>query len=89
MPKFSGVDFTDGSGRRLRFVALENGSLRTFLFEPGAKTGSLIGQGCGTINVAEQNSTVNDVKNVQGTLSADCTGSGHHITATMNFKNCH
>lgn len=89
MPKFSGVDFTGSSGRRLRFVALQDGSVRTFLFEPGVKTGTLIGQNCGTISVTEQNSEVNDVKNVQGTVSADCTGSGHHVTASMTFKNCH
>lgn len=89
MPKFSGVDFTDGSGRRVRFVALESGSVRTFLFEPGARKGTLIGQDCGTLSVTEQNSEVNDVKNVQGNVSANCTGSGHHVTATMTFKNCH
>ncbi len=89
MPKFSGVDFMDSAGRRVRFVALPSGSVRTFIFDPGAKRGTLIGENCGSMNVTEQNSEVNDVKNVQGTLTADCTGSGHHVVATMNFKNCH
>ncbi len=89
IPKFSGVDFLDSAGRRARFVALETGSVRTFLFEPGAKSGTLIGEGCGTLSMSQQDSEVNSVHNVQGTVTADCTGTGHVVKATINFKNCH
>jgi hypothetical protein len=89
IPKFDGVDLLDESGRRVRFMVNPDGSLRTFLFAAGATQGDLVGEGCGTISVTTQNSEVNGVKNVQGNVSANCTGAGHTIVATANFKNCH
>lgn len=88
-PKFTGVDFLDKTGKRVRFFTDGSGSVRTFIFPPGASQGELIGEGCGTITVNTQNSEVNGVKNVSGSLTANCTGSGHTIVATATFENCH
>ena len=88
-PPFAGVDFLDETGRRVRFLRNEAGMVRIFVFAPGQMTGDLVGEGCGTINVTEQNSEVNGVKNVQGSVSANCTGGGHSVAAGMNFENCH
>ncbi len=89
VPAFEGVDFLDSGGRRLRFLTDTSGSVRTFLFAPGAATGEYIGEGCGTMSLTRQNSEVNGVKNVQGSVSANCTGSGHTIVATATFESCH
>lgn len=88
-PSFSGVDFLDASGKRVRFYTEGTGTIRTFIFSPGATQGEMIGEGCGTISVVPQNSEVNGVKNVSGSVTANCTGSGHTIVATATFENCH
>jgi hypothetical protein len=89
VPSFEGVDFVIDGGRRVRFVLLENNAIRTFLFESGANNGTLIGEACGTMRAERQSSEVNNVKNLKGNVSANCTGSGHVITASINFENCH
>jgi hypothetical protein len=59
------------------------------VFAAGQLTGDLVGEGCGSVNVTEQNSEVNGVKNVQGNVSANCSGGGHAVVAAVNFENCH
>ncbi len=88
-PPFEGVDFLDSGGRRVRFLRNELGQVRTFVFAAGQLTGDLVGEGCGSVNVTEQSSEVNGVKNVQGNVSANCSGGGHAVVAAVNFENCH
>jgi hypothetical protein len=88
-PPFEGVDFLDAAGRRVRFLRNELGQVRTFVFQPGQLTGELVGEGCGTVSVTEQNSEVNGVKDVQGNVSASCSGGGLTVVASVNFENCH
>jgi hypothetical protein len=89
IPAFEGVDFLDKGGRRVRFLTDGSGQVRTFLFPPNATTGEMIGEGCGTISLSYQNSEVNGVKNIQGSVNANCTGSGHTIVANATFESCH
>jgi hypothetical protein len=89
VPPFIGVDFLDKSGKRVRFYSEGAGTLRTFIFPPGASQGEMIGEGCGSVTVNTQNSEVNGVKNVSGSVTANCTGSGHTIVANATFENCH
>ncbi len=89
VPSFDGVDFLDPSGRRVRFFLKDTGELRTFVFPPGAKKGTFVGENCGTVNVTRKNSRVNNVQNIKGTVSANCTGGGHTVVASVNFDNCH
>jgi hypothetical protein len=88
-PPFEGVDFLDTAGRRVRFLRNELGQVRTFVFDPGQLTGELVGEGCGSVSVTEQNSEVNGVKNVQGNVSANCSGGGRTVVASVTFENCH
>lgn len=88
-PRFDGVDFVDPSGRRVRFFLQNTGQIRTFLFPAGTTTGTLIGENCGTLAIERKNSRINNVQNIKGTVSANCTGSGHTIVASVNFDNCH
>jgi hypothetical protein len=88
-PRFNGVDFIDSSGRRIRYLVTPEGALRNFFFEPGVTRGDLVGERCGTMSLTEQSSEVNNVKNIKGSVTANCTGAGHVIVATVNFENCH
>ncbi len=83
------MDFLDKTGRRVRFLLQESGQIRTFMFAAGAKQGDLVGENCGTLTLEEQNSEINSVKNVKGSISANCTGAGFTIVASANFSNCH
>jgi hypothetical protein len=89
MPQFSGVDFLDGSGQRVRFLLQPTGSVQVYYFPAGVSSTQMLGEGCGTMTLQQQNSEVNGVKNVRGTVSANCTGGGHTVSATMTFENCH
>jgi hypothetical protein len=88
-PPFEGVDFLDASRRRVRFLRMETGQVRAFLFAPGQLTGEMIGEGCGTMSVQQQNSEVNGIKNVNGSVAANCAAGGHSVVAGINFENCH
>ena len=44
---------------------------------------------CGQLSIARQNSSVNDVFNVEGSGTLDCKTEGHEIAGTFSFKNCH
>ncbi len=89
LPRFDGVDLLNSAGRRVRFLLKEDGKVRTFLFDAGASTGNFIGEDCGTMSVERKNSKVNNVSNIKGSVSANCTGGGHTVVASITFDNCH
>jgi hypothetical protein len=85
---FAGIDLVDAAGKRVRLVLQTDGTSQAFLFEPNAQQGTLIGT-CGPMSVSAQNSTINDVRNVEGKATLDCSGNGHSVKGTVTFKNCH
>ena len=89
MPQFSGVDFLDKGGRRVRFLQLPSGKVQVFYFPAGVSYTDMLGEGCGTMTMQLQNSEVNGVKNVQGSVAANCTGGGNTVVASMTFESCH
>ena len=89
VPAFDGVDFLDSSGRRVRFLLQTSGNVQVFFLPSGATTTDMLGESCGTMSMQQQNSEVNGVKNVKGSVSANCTGGGHTVVAAVNFENCH
>lgn len=89
IPQFSGVDFLDGGGRRVRFLQQPDGKVQVFFFPAGATYTDMLGEGCGNMTMELQNSEVNGVKNIKGTVSANCTGGGNTVVASMTFENCH
>ena len=89
VPQFSGVDFLDGSRQRVRFLLQPTGHVQVFFFPSGVSYTDMLGEGCGSMSMATQNSEVNGVKNVKGTVTANCTGGGHTVSASMTFENCH
>jgi len=85
---FSGVELRGTSGARLRLVQTPTGQGRAILMAAGAADGVDLGE-CGPFSVSQQNSTINDVKNVEGAATLSCTGAGHTVKGTVAFANCH
>jgi hypothetical protein len=82
---FSGVEFTDAGGRRLR---LPDGTCAAALFSGNGATGDRLGQ-CGVLTMAAQSSRINSIVNLQGTAKLDCEAVGHKISGNVEFENCH
>lgn len=85
---FFGVDFVDVNGSKLRLVALPTGQASALLFPGGAATAIELGA-CGVISIAQQNSSVNDIRNVMGKVTLACERAGHAVNGTLTFENCH
>ena len=85
---FAGVEVTGASGHRLRVIHTPTGEAQVVVFAPGNAVGKDLGT-CGTITVSEQNSTINDVKNVEGKASLSCQADGLALAGTLTFENCH
>ena len=85
---FRGVEVTAKSGVRVRVGATPTGEAHVFVMAAGAEVGKDLGA-CGTFQISDQNSTVNDVKNVQGKATFDCSAEGFTVKGSFNFENCH
>jgi hypothetical protein len=85
---FRGVEVTGTSGVRVRVAATQTGEAYVVVMPKGASVGAELGA-CGSFQIADQKSTVNDVKNVQGTASLDCTARGVAVVGRFTFENCH
>jgi hypothetical protein len=85
---FSGVELRSKTGDKLRLVQTPTGEGAVVYLPSGASTGSEMGR-CGPFTVRQQNSSINDVKNVEGTATLDCSASGHTIKGEVAFGNCH
>lgn len=85
---YRGVEVTGKSGARLAIAATQTGAARVAHFAVGAERGVEIGD-CGTFHIEDQNSTVNDVKNVEGKATLDCTSGELVIKGSLTFSNCH
>lgn len=85
---FSGVEVTGKSGWKLRLVQTPTGEGRVIAFGPGASTGAELGA-CGSLKVNTQNSTINEVKNVEGHAELACTVDGLSLSGKITFENCH
>ena len=55
----------------------------------GEAVGSAELGACGTLKVDTQNSTINDVKNVEGHAELSCTADGLSLSGKITFENCH
>jgi hypothetical protein len=85
---FRGVELSIKGGTKLRVAATPANEAQVFVMLAGQIKGSDIGT-CGTIQVSDQNSTINDVKNVEGKVVLDCTADGAVIKGSVTFGNCH
>ncbi len=85
---FSGVEVRNDAGWKLRLVQTPTGHAQVVVFGPGASTGAEVGE-CGTLTVDTQNSTINDVKNVEGHAELSCAADGVALDGKITFSNCH
>ena len=83
---FAGVDLVDNGGRTLR-LANSPSMKPTAILIAGTQVVEL--GPCGTMSVQRQNSSVNEVTNVEGNATLECEAEGHSIKGTVSFKNCH
>jgi hypothetical protein len=67
---------------------MPTGEANAVLIEAGKATGPEVGA-CGGFIVKRQNSTINDITNVEGEATLKCQGQGHAIEGAVSFKNCH
>ena len=83
---FAGVDLIDDSGRTLRLVQSTSNKPSAIVLAGG----DAIELGpCGAMMVTRQSSSVNDITNVMGDATLDCTAGEHSLSGTIVFKNCH
>lgn len=85
---FRGVELTAENGTRLRIAATPTGEADVVVMPSGSAKGDRLGN-CGTFEIADQNSEVNDVKNVEGRATFDCKSTGFTVKGSSSFGNCH
>ena len=85
---FRGVEVVAKSGVRVRVGATPTGEAHVFVMLAGAEVGKDLGA-CGSFQISDQNSTVNDVKNVEGKATFDCAAEGITAKGSFTFENCH
>ena len=83
-----GVELIAKNGMRLRVLATPTGESSLVVVPKGATTGVEVGT-CGSLQLADQNSTVNDVKNIEGKAVLACEANGYKVSGTVSFSNCH
>ncbi len=89
---FRGVELS-GDGMSIRIAATITGEAQVVVTggaEKGANgaIGTDLGK-CGTFSIADQSSTINDVKNVEGKAVLDCKNDEMTIHGSVAFSNCH
>jgi hypothetical protein len=85
---FRGVEVTGKSGLRLRVASTQTGEANVVVMQPGAAVGTDLGP-CGSFEISDQHSTINDVKNVAGKAKLDCVADGVTVKGSLTFENCH
>jgi len=83
---FMGVEVSDEAGRAMRFDTTNDG--RVVIYKAHG-TPDVTFYFCGQINIVDQDSTINSVKNVEGRAILKCENQGHTVNGTVTFENCH
>ena len=85
---FSGVEFTDKDGVRLRLLANADGTCSAALFKAGSAKGDAFGP-CGTLAMKTQSSRINSIHNLEGAANLMCRAAARKIEGSIQFENCH
>ena len=83
---FMGVDLNDDAGRVVRLVLSPSNQPLAIVIADGKTTE--LGE-CGALTVVRQNSTINDITNVEGSATLKCEGIDRKLSGEVDFKNCH
>jgi hypothetical protein len=85
---FNGIELTDATGRRLRLLAIADGTCSAALFKGDSAVGDRLGE-CGTLTMQAQSSRINSITNVMGKAQLACEAVGHKVSGSIEFENCH
>jgi hypothetical protein len=82
---FFGVELSDANHHVVRLLAKPDGSNDAIVLVGGAEAGPTTEHNCMQLRVGIQNSTINNVRNVEGEATISCEKVKGHVT----FANCH
>jgi hypothetical protein len=85
---YRGVELTADNGTQLRIAATMTGEAEVAVVTKGSDKGVRLGT-CGTLQITDQNSTINSVKNVEGAATLNCNSAGFALKGNASFSNCH
>ncbi len=85
---YTGVSLVTSAGVRIAIASSQSGAGDVYVFPKDSKQGVYLGA-CGPFSVSDQNSTINDVKNVEGKAELDCQTDGFSLKGKVSFSNCH
>lgn len=85
---FAGVEVVSKESAKLRIMQAPTGEAVAYYIGAGETTGVELGK-CGSFSFSPQNSTINDVKNVEGKGDLQCEAAGHSVKGSFSFSNCH
>ncbi len=84
---FHGVDLSNESGATIRLVQTPGNVPQVLYFQSEGAPVTMVGM-CGNLTIRTQNSTINNIRNVEGSAALQCTGP-MNILGSMSFQNCH
>ena len=85
---FVGVELVDEQQRRLRLAQGVDGGLQAVYLPPGAAIGQHLGD-CGSLALNATVTSVNGVKNVDGSAELRCESGPNTVTGHVTFEGCH
>lgn len=85
---FVGVEVVSKKGAKIKIMQAPTGEAIAYYQGAGESTGVELGK-CGSFTVSTQNSTINDIKNVEGEAKLECESGGHKVSGAFSFSNCH
>jgi hypothetical protein len=83
-----GVELEDEGYRRVRVVERADGGADVYWMGTSTEKGEKF-KDCATLSLKNQNSSVNKVTNVMGSVKLDCHKDDEEITGSVTFENCH
>jgi hypothetical protein len=84
---FMGVDLSNEAGATIRLVQTPMNVPQVLYLQGEGAQATMIGT-CGSLTIRTQNSTINDIRNVEGNANLQCAGAVT-IAGAMRFQNCH
>lgn len=85
---FVGVELSDASGARLRLASTPSMQPMVYYFAPGSPMPMPVGV-CGTMSITRTNTRINNIYNIEGSVSLSCTGPAGNVFGAVTFANCH
>ncbi len=82
---FNGVELYTADNRKMRFVSEVDGKTTVIYFSNAGGEGATL-HGCGKLNVAPTNASLNGVRMMSGSAEIVCRNAGLHIEGQFSFQ---